>query len=44
MNASTGVATGDKPGRLRRWWIWAPVLLLCLLAGGWLGLKHSATG
>jgi hypothetical protein len=28
----------------RRWLIWAPVLLLCLLAGAWLGLKNSTTG
>lgn len=28
----------------RRWLIWAPVLLLCLAAGGWLGLRYSTTG
>lgn len=28
----------------RRWLIWAPVLALCLLAGGWLGLRYSTTG
>lgn len=28
----------------RRWLIWAPLLLLCLAAGGWLGLKYSSTG
>ena len=28
----------------RRWLIWAPVLLLCLLAGSWLGLRYSSTG
>jgi hypothetical protein len=28
----------------RRWLLWAPVLLLCLLAGGWFGLKYSTTG
>lgn len=26
------------------WLLWAPVLLLTLAAGGWLGLKHSTTG
>lgn len=30
--------------RRRRWLIWAPVLALCLLAGGWLGLRYSGTG
>ncbi|MCM0031684.1 hypothetical protein [Sandarakinorhabdus limnophila] len=28
----------------RRWLIWVPLLLLCLAAGGWLGLKYSTTG
>ena len=28
----------------RRWLIWAPVLILCLAAGAWLGLRYSATG
>lgn len=28
----------------RRWLLWGPVLVLCLLAGGWLGLKYSKTG
>jgi len=28
----------------RRWLIWMPLLLLCLAAGGWLGLKYSTTG
>jgi hypothetical protein len=44
MNASAGANAGAKPPRLRRWWVWAPVLLLTLVAGGWLGLKYSATG
>ena len=43
MNASAGVHEGRKL-RFRRWWVWGPVLLLCLLAGAWLGLKHSSTG
>jgi hypothetical protein len=30
--------------RFRRWWLWAPALLLCLLAGAWFGLKSSSTG
>lgn len=30
--------------RRRRWLIWAPVLVLCLLAGGWLGVRYSSTG
>ena len=28
----------------RRWLIWVPLLLLCLAAGGLLGLKYSTTG
>jgi hypothetical protein len=24
--------------------LWLPVLLLCLAAGGWLGLRYSSTG
>jgi hypothetical protein len=28
----------------RRWLIWAPLLLLCVGAGGWLGLRYSTTG
>jgi hypothetical protein len=35
---------GQRPGRLGRWFIWAPLLLLCAAAGGWLGLRYSATG
>ena len=30
--------------RRRKWLIWAPVLLLCLLTGAWLGLRYSTTG
>ncbi|WP_235927633.1 hypothetical protein [Sandarakinorhabdus rubra] len=33
-----------SPPARRRWLIWAPVLLLCLAAGGWLGLRYSTTG
>ena len=44
MNASAGVATGNKRPVLRRWWVWGPLLLLSLLAGGWLALKTSSTG
>ncbi|GGE08166.1 hypothetical protein GCM10011529_13250 [Polymorphobacter glacialis] len=56
MNASTGVDGNDRDARAsapapgkprpqlwRRWWFWLP-LLLCLLAGGWFGLKFSSTG
>lgn len=43
MNASASGGTAPK-SRFQRWWIWGPVLLLCLLAGAWLGLKHSSTG
>ncbi len=48
MNASSGAA-GTKPDgqdsqRTSRWWLWGPVLLLTLLAGGLLGLKSSSTG
>ncbi len=32
------------PTRRIRWLVWGPVLLLCLAAGGWLGLKYSSTG
>ena len=28
----------------RRLFVWAPVLLACLAAGAWLGLKYSTTG
>ena len=42
MIASTPGNAPQQP--LRRWWLWAPVILLGLLAGGWLGLKHSSTG
>lgn len=34
----------SSPSPRRRWLIWAPVLALCLLAGGWLGLRYSTTG
>ena len=44
MNASAGVASGDKRPVLWRWWIWAPILLMSLLAGAWLALKTSSTG
>ena len=38
-------ATPSRPKALwRRWLIWVPLLLLCLVAGGWLGLKYSTTG
>ena len=38
-------ATPSRPMALwRRWLIWVPLLLLCLAAGGWLGLKYSTTG
>jgi hypothetical protein len=38
------MANGGKRPAFSRWWIWAPVLLLSLLAGGWLALKTSSTG
>ena len=52
MNASTGAQNDAKAprtgsvarSRWRRWTLWAPVLLLCLIAGAWLGLKYSSTG
>ena len=28
----------------RRWLVWVPILLLCLAAGGWFGLRYSTTG
>lgn len=43
MNASTAGPDGRKTRLLRRWWFWLP-LVLCLLAGAWLGLKYSTTG
>jgi len=48
-SASTDPATAegtdpDAPRRRFRWLVWGPVLLLTLLAGGWLGLKYSDTG
>ncbi len=43
MNASAGAATPGNNSLMRRWWFWLP-LLLCLVAGGWLGLKYSSTG
>ena len=44
MTASAVTDIGGKPQRFRRWWVWGPVLLLCLLAGAWLGVRHSDTG
>lgn len=41
MNAST---ENGKINSKRRWLLWAPVLALSLLAGGWFGLKHSSVG
>lgn len=32
-----------RPG-WRRWLLWAPVLILCLATGSWLGLRYSTTG
>lgn len=40
MNASN--ALGER--RRRPWLFMAPVLLLTLFAGAWLGLKYSSTG
>lgn len=37
-------ATATRRPHIRRWWVWGPLLLLSLLAGGWLGLKYSNTG
>lgn len=44
MNASTGAQNAGKRPVFRRWYVWGPVLLLCLVAGAWLGLKYSSTG
>ncbi|KAB7646567.1 hypothetical protein [Polymorphobacter fuscus] len=44
MNASAGPEIAGTSARKRRWLIWGPVLLLCLLSGGWLGLKYSSLG
>ena len=44
MNASAGVQEPRRRPRFRRWWVWGPMLLLCLVAGAWLGLKYSSTG
>lgn len=44
MLASDTRALTPPAPRRRRWLIWAPVLLLCALAGGWLGLRYSSTG
>lgn len=30
--------------RRRRWLLWAPLLIVCAAAGGWLGLRSSTTG
>ena len=40
MNARAGVR---KPA-FRRWWVWGPVLALCLLAAAWLAVKSSSIG
>jgi hypothetical protein len=32
-----------RPG-WRRWLLWAPLLIACLAAGSWLGLRYSTTG
>jgi hypothetical protein len=49
VNASgeTANSGAEKPGSRfgqRRWLLWAPVLLLSLVVGGWFGLKHSSLG
>jgi hypothetical protein len=48
MNASAAVAGAGDPGPVtpiwRRWWVWGPVLLLLLITGVWLALKHGTTG
>lgn len=46
MLASDTSAPPPPPAtaRRRRWLLWAPLLLLCLAAGGWLGLRYSTTG
>ncbi|WP_310474696.1 hypothetical protein [Sandarakinorhabdus sp.] len=44
MLASDTSAPTPPPSRARRWLIWAPLLLLCLAAGSWLGLRYSTTG
>jgi hypothetical protein len=43
MLASDTLVTPPTAPR-RRWLIWAPVLLVCALAGAWLGLRYSSTG
>ena len=45
LASDTSAATPPPaaPSR-RRWLIWVPLLLLCLAAGSWLGLRYSTTG
>jgi len=43
VNASGDSAKSGTNGK-RRWLLWAPVLVLSLLAGGWFGLKYSSVG
>jgi hypothetical protein len=42
--SSPAAPLSSPPPRRIRWLLWAPVLLLTLAAGGWLGLKYSTTG
>jgi len=43
MNAST-VETAAPPAPRRRWWLWAPLVLIGVALAVWAGLKFTATG
>jgi hypothetical protein len=42
--ANGGGESERRAATRRRWLLWSPVLLLTLLAGGWLGLKTGSLG
>lgn len=44
LASDTSAPPPAQPAARRRLFVWAPVLLLCLAAGGWLGLRYSTTG
>jgi len=43
LDPSPPIAPPPRP-RWRRWLLWAPVLVLSIAAGSWLGLRYSSTG
>jgi hypothetical protein len=44
LDPSAAPPPSPAPRGRRRWLILVPLLLLCAVAGGWLGLRYSTTG